>query len=315
MGGRRRGEGRTAKGETRTDYCRCGGGSSYRSSGSCGGHCLSETVKGAACPLMGWTSRAEGLNVGGGLGRLATAVLLPIRNWSLHSAAVNVVVGEGMAARLQAIGLPPEKIKVISNWADSALITPLPPEESALRKEWIQGNRFVVGYAGNLGRAHDIDTVLAAMALLQQRANKSPSDLAAKVVFVFVGGGAQRARLEREALKRGLSNFRLRPYQPKERLGETLAVADVHLVSLNPNLEGLIVPSKFYGIAAAGRPTIFIGAEHGEIGRLLKDNDCGFTVAPGDGEALTERILALAGDRDLCVSLGTRPRGLRAPVG
>ena len=66
---------------------------------------------------------------------------------------------------------------------------------------------------------------------------------------------------------------------------------------------------------AAGRPTIFIGAEHGEIGRLLKDNDCGFTVAPGDGEALTERILALAGDRDLCVSLGTRPRGLRAPVG
>ena len=52
MGGRRRGEGRTANGETRTDYCRCGGGSSYRSSGSCGGHCLSETLKGAACPLL-----------------------------------------------------------------------------------------------------------------------------------------------------------------------------------------------------------------------------------------------------------------------
>ena len=143
-----------------------------------------------------------------------------------------------MAERLQALGLPPEKIKVISNWADRALITPLPPEESALRKEWIPGDRFVVGYAGNLGRAHDVDTVLAAMTLLQQRAKKSPSDLAAKVMFVFVGGGAQRARLEREALKRGLSNFRLRPYQPKERLGETLAVADVHLVSLNPQSGG-----------------------------------------------------------------------------
>ena len=204
---------------------------------------------------------AEALNVGGGLGRLATAVLRPLRNWSLRSATVNVVVGEGMAARLQALGLPPEKIKVISNWADRALISPLPLEESALRQEWIPEDRFVVGYAGNLGRAHDVDTVLAAMTLLQQRAKKSPSDLAAKVMFVFVGGGAQRARLEREALKRGLSNFRLRPYQPKERLGETLAVADVHLVSLNPNLEGLIVPSKFYGIAAAGRPTIFIGVE------------------------------------------------------
>ena len=244
----------------------------------------------------------------GGLGRLATAVLRPVRNWSLHSAAVNVVVGEAMAARLQDLGLPPEKIKVISNWADSALISPLPPEESALRQEWIPGDRFVVGYAGNLGRAHDIDTVLAAMTLLQERAKKSPSDLAAKVMFVFIGGGAQRASLEREALKRGLSNFRLRPYQPKERLGETLGVADVHLVSLNPNLEGLIVPSKFYGIAAAGRPTIFIGAEHGEIGRILEENGCGFTVTPGDGEALTERILALAGDRDLCEALGARAR-------
>ena len=95
-----------------------------------------------------------------------------------------------------------------------------------------------------------------------------------------------------------------------------MSVGDVHLVSLDPALEGLIVPSKFYGIAAAGRPTIFIGAKDGEIGRMLKENGCGFTVAPGDGEALTERILALAGDRDLCASLGgARPHGLRAPVG
>ena len=86
----------------------------------------------------------------------------------------------------------------------------------------------MVGYVGNLGRAHDIDTVLAAMSLLHQHARKSPSDLAAEIMFVFVGGGAQRASLEREALKRGLSNFRLRPYQPKERLGETLALANVH---------------------------------------------------------------------------------------
>jgi hypothetical protein len=96
----------------------------------------------------------------------------------------------------------------------------------------------VVGYAGNLCRAHDVDTVLAAMTLLQERAKKSPSDLAAKVMFVFVGAGAKRAKLEREALKRNLTNFPMRPYQPKERLGETLSVADAHLVSLDPNLEG-----------------------------------------------------------------------------
>jgi hypothetical protein len=88
---------------------------------------------------------AEALNVGGSVGRVASGVLRPLRNWSLRTAAVNVVVGEGMAARLQALGLPPEKIKVIGNWADRALISPLPPEESALRQEWIPGDRFVVG--------------------------------------------------------------------------------------------------------------------------------------------------------------------------
>ena len=197
---------------------------------------------------------------------------------------------------------------MINNWADASLIRPLAEQENQLRKEWIPPGRFVVSYAGNLGRAHDIDTVLAAMTLLQDRAVMSPSDLAAKVMFVFIGGGAQRSRLEREALKRGLSNFRLRPYQPKERLGETLAVADVHLVSLNPKMEGLIVPSKFYGIAAAGRPTIFIGSRDGEIAHILEENDCGFTVKPGDGEALTERILALVGDRDLSAAMGARAR-------
>ena len=67
------------------------------------------------------------------------------------------------------------------------------------------------------------------------------------------------------------------------------------------------MPSKFYGIAA-GRPTIFIGAEQGEIGQILEENGCGLTITPGDGEALTERILALAGDRDLCLSMGARAR-------
>ena len=213
-----------------------------------------------------------------------------------------------MATRLQKLGLAPDTNQVINNWADGSIVAPLPLEENDLRKEWVPGDRFVVCYAGNLGRVHDVDTMLAAMTLLQERAKNSPSDLAAKIMFVFIGGGAKRALLEREALKRGLTNFRMRPYQPKERLGETLGVGDVHLVSLDPALEGLIVPSKFYGIAAAGRPTIFIGAKHGEIARLLEANGCGFTVPSGDGEALADRILELAGDRNLCATLGARGR-------
>ena len=70
----------------------------------------------------------------------------------------------------------------------------------------------------------------------------------------------------------------------------------------------MIVPSKFYGIAAAGRPTIFIGARDGEIARVVEENGCGFSVAPGDGAALMDRILQLARDHYLCASLGARAR-------
>jgi len=249
---------------------------------------------------------AQALNVGGRVGRLASGALRPLRNWSLRAAKVNVVVGEGMVRRLKAMDI--DNVEVINNWSDGTLITPMPAGQSKFRKDWVLGDRFVVCYAGNLGRAHDVDTLLLAMTSLQERAKKSPSDIAAKIMFVFVGGGALRAKLEREALKRGLTNFRLCPYQPKERLGETLAVGDLHLVSLNPALEGLIVPSKFYGIAAAGRPTIFIGAKDGEIARLLDEFQCGFTVPPGDGEALVSKILELATDQQLCATLGARAR-------
>ncbi len=252
---------------------------------------------------------AEALNIGGRPGRVGFKLLRPLRNWSLRMADTNVVVGTGMAARLQAQGVPCESIRVISNWADGNLIAPLSAGPSRLRKDWAPNSRFIIGYAGNLGRAHDVDTIVDAMSLLQEQANaSSANDMAAQIMFVFVGGGAQRARLEREVLRRRLSNVRMRPYQARERLAETLGLVDLHLVSLNPKLEGLIVPSKFYGVAAAGRPTIFIGAPDGEIARLIDEAGCGLTVGPGDGEGLMMRILQLAADRDLCASMGARAR-------
>ena len=143
---------------------------------------------------------AEAINVGGAVGRVTSASLKPLRNWSLRSAKVNVVVGEKMASRLHSMGV--NNVEVINNWADQALISPLPAAESEFRKEWVPKDCFVVCYAGNLGRVHDIDTVLSAMTLLQEDAKRS-SDLAAEIMFVFVGGGANKVRLEREAQRRG----------------------------------------------------------------------------------------------------------------
>ena len=85
---------------------------------------------------------------------------------------------------------------------------------------------------------------------------------------------------------RKLNNVRLHPYQPRERLSALLGISGHPFVSLMPDLEGLIVPSKFYGIAAAARPAIFIGSRQGEIAQLVDEAQCGITIEPGDNAGL-----------------------------
>jgi glycosyltransferase involved in cell wall biosynthesis len=107
---------------------------------------------------------------------------------------------------------------------------------------------------------------------------------------------------------RGLKSIIFKPYQPRELLAQSLSAADVQLVCLKPELEGLIVPSKFYGIAAAGRPTIFVGDRDGEIARIVQRRDLGFAVNQGDGVELAARVLALARNPDICREIGARAR-------
>jgi colanic acid biosynthesis glycosyl transferase WcaI len=249
---------------------------------------------------------AEALEVGGTPGRLAFQALKPLRNWSLRAASANVVLGQAMAAHLLNEGIESHKVRVISNWSDETAIRPVPATQNSLRKDWGLEDRFVVGYAGNLGRAHDIDTIVDAITLLQEQAKVD--QIAQNIVFVFIGGGARHAKLARDVSRRRLSNVQIHPYQARERLAETLGIADLHLVSLNPKLEGLVIPSKFYGIAAAGRPTLFVGSTEGEIAHLLDQCTCGFTVLPGDAPALASRILELAGDPRGCAHMGHRAR-------
>jgi glycosyltransferase involved in cell wall biosynthesis len=99
-------------------------------------------------------------------------------------------------------------------------------------------------------------------------------------------------------------------YAPREELSESLSSADAHLVTLLPELEGLIVPSKFYGVLAVARPVLFVGAPDGELARIIRAHDCGFVIEPGDGVALASRIRELARDRDRARAIGLRGRAL-----
>jgi glycosyltransferase involved in cell wall biosynthesis len=230
------------------------------------------------------------------------SLLQKLRNISLHTARANVVLGEIMAERLRKQGLEDDRITIIPNWSDGDMIRPITHADNNLRKNWGLENSFVVGYSGNLGRAHDLNIILKAASALDNTAGN--------IVFLFIGGGAQRARLEREVNKLGLKNVMFRPYQPREMLAASLSAIDLHIASLKAGLEGLIVPSKFYGIAAAGRPTLFIGDRNGEIPRLLAREECGMTVPPHDTGEFAAQILRLAADRALCAQMGQRARKL-----
>ena len=241
---------------------------------------------------------AIALGVAGLHGTLGRAIVR-LRNWSLREAACNVVVGHRMHDYLEARDSLSKRFRVIENWADGQLVRPVPADENVLRREWGVESRFVVGYSGNMGRVHDFATILGAA----ERLRNDDS-----TVFLFIGGGRWRDWIEGEAQRRALHNILFKPYQPRERLRESLSVPDVHLISLRPELEGLVVPSKFYGVAAAGRPTIFIGAADGETGQLLHRYDCGCAVCQGDDMRLASCIRQLRDDPPLRHRLGDNAR-------
>jgi colanic acid biosynthesis glycosyl transferase WcaI len=221
------------------------------------------------------------------LPRPLDAMLRNCRNLSLRSARVNVVLGECMRDRLLALGIPPGQIAIVENWAEFSQEAPKEASRSDLRAKTGVANKFVIGYSGNLGRAHEFQTLLGAAEIL-----KNDSD----IVFLMIGGGVGMHKLLEVTTSRGLSNFRFLPYQPRENLGDSLAASDVHWVSLLPELEGLIVPSKFYGILAAARPTLFVGSPHGELARAIRVGQCGVTVAVGDVDGLAGAIRHLKND-------------------
>lgn len=216
--------------------------------------------------------------VANALGIRAPRFLRRLRDWSLRRARMNVALGERMAKRIAG------RVTVRHNWADGSLMPAARDPEAP----------FTIAYSGNLGRAHEFETMLAAMRALPA------------VRFVITGGGAQLERVRAGAP----ANVTFQPYQPRERLSESLSDADAHLVTLQPALEGLVVPSKFYGILAVARPVIFIGARDGELAGLIIENDCGFVVELGDGAALAGVIRELAADRQRAAEMGRRGRAL-----
>jgi glycosyltransferase involved in cell wall biosynthesis len=221
-------------------------------------------------------------------------IAAPLRRWrnrELRRAARVVVISTAMATRVAADGVSRDTIEVVENWTDDHCIQPIESEANTLRREWGLEGKFVVGYSGNLGRAHDWSTMLDVATDLRDRAD---------ICFLLIGGGVGQHAFSMAAAARGLGNVLLKPYQPRELLAQSLSVPDVHWLSLYPSLEGAIFPSKLYGILAAGRPAIFVGDVNGEVASLLRASGAGVSIAVGDsagGRSWIEQIAASPADQ------------------
>ena len=194
-----------------------------------------------------------------------------------------ITVGRCMCSRLLTRGIDPARMSVIPNWS-----LPLPPEDAAgdtlsFRIEHRLLDKFLVIYSGNFGIAHPFEAIIQAAELLQARQPK--------VVFLMIGGGPRLSEVKQAGAR--LDNIRFLPFQPREKLGQSLRAADVHLASMREDLCGLVVPSKVYGVLAAGRPCIFLGPPDSEAALLLRENHCGLVLPSRDGHALASSVLRL----------------------
>lgn len=234
---------------------------------------------------------------------LTTRFFEQLSRFCIRHADGVVLLGRCMEQRVLAKGVSNRNIALINVWSDQEEIRPIPRENNSFRTEWNVGDRLLVMYSGNFGIGHDVETIADGVIRLA----KDP-----RILFAFVGGGKRKPELLALLHKAGVSNYIDGPYQPRERLDELLSAADVHLASLKNGAEGVMVPSKLYGVLAASRPIIYIGARHGEVAQVIEEANCGAVVACGDGSGFASAVVNYAVDRAEAERAGARGRAALA---
>ena len=208
-----------------------------------------------------------------------------INRQTLRRASAVVVLDKYMAERIAAKGPVIGKMHVVPPWPPDDSLGSQPWAGEAFRLAHGLEGKFVVMYSGNHALQHPLDTLLAAARLLA--ADR-------RVVLVFIGGGAGKAAVDR-AVAEGAGNIVSLPFQPLAEIGESLAAADVHVVTMGDEVVGIVHPSKIYGAMAVGRPILFFGPEESHAGDILKDQPFGKLVRHGDAAGAVRAVRQLSG--------------------
>lgn len=207
------------------------------------------------------------------------------------------------------IGKEVPKYTMINNWIDEKLIYPLPSSNqgvTAFKRRYGIENKFIIMYSGNIGLYYDLENIVKVAGIF---CDATASD-GRKVAFAFVGAGAVLNQLKAYREEYGLENIVFIPYQNKDDLIYSLNAADVHLCVNAKGLKGVSCPSKFYGIAACGKPVLGVLESGTEIRMLIEEINNGLVSEPGDYKSLEQNIRAfldMAGSEKI-VQMGLRGR-------
>ncbi|HEX6725590.1 MAG TPA: glycosyltransferase family 4 protein [Gaiella sp.] len=206
-----------------------------------------------------------------------------------------VAIGETMKLRLVHKGANEGRIEVIPNWVDTSEIQPH-PRRNAWSAERGLDEELVVMHSGNIGHAQDLDTLVRAATFLR--------DLD-RLRIMVIGFGARHGELTRLAQRLEVTRtVNFLDYQPREELPLSLATGDLHYVGLARGLSGFVVPSRLYGILAAGRPVLVSADADSEIVRIVEEVRCGIVVPPGRPELVASVIRDVAEGRLSLVGMG-----------
>jgi len=229
-------------------------------------------------------------------GRLAR-VWEMLHRWALRRATRLIVLGEDMKARIVAKGVPAERVAIVRDGVEIAAVSSAAPElDSDVTSAIRSGFRFVLLHAGNLGFYGAWQTLLAAAHELEVDG----------VGLVFVGDGAQRATLEAAAARS--TNVRFLPFFPSSKIASVLAAGDAHVITIKRGLEGVVVPSKMYGILAAGRPIVALASQQTDAASLGAREGFGVAADPDNPAELVAIVRALLGDPARLATMGTAAR-------
>lgn len=207
-----------------------------------------------------------------------------------------IVIGRDMAklVRAKLSRRSAVLMTLIPHWADDTYVYPVAREQNRFVTEYGLTHRFVVQYAGRMGRVHNLEPLIEAAQQLQG----SP------VLFQFIGEGAKRAKLETQVYALGLQNVQFLPYQPYEQLAEMLSAADLAVVCLDRAATGASVPSKTYGLLACARPILALVDPASEIGQMVTETGCGLVLANATGSQVAAAIRQLMTAPDLAQQMG-----------